>query len=305
MFRSHRHPIDAAEPAPLPADLAKEVRRLHVMTRRRVSDLFTGEYHSAFKGHGIEFAEVREYEPGDDVRSIDWNVTARTGKTFIKRFVEERQLTAMVCVDLSRSGMFGTTGKTKRRLEIESAAILAMAASQNQDRVGLLLFTDRVEKFVPPKKGTSHCQRLMRDLLAHAPAGRGTDLRPALDHLAHMLRRRSVIFLISDFDCPPCNTQLSVLARRHDVVAISVNDPREFQFPSVGLVDVVDPETGATRTIDLGSRGTRAYAAQRLADRDRREAHLASSGVDRVTLSTERSAVPELAAYFRRRERRR
>lgn len=305
MFRSHKHGIDIAEPAPLAADLAREVRRLHILTRRRVSDLFAGEYHSAFKGHGIEFAEVREYEPGDDVRSIDWNVTARTGKTFIKRFVEERQLTIIVAVDLSRSGAFGTRGRTKRRLEIEAASVLAMAATQNQDRIGLLLFTDRVEKFVPPRKGTPHCQRLIRDLLAFRPEGAGTDLSPAIDHLSHTLKRRSVIFLISDFDSPPFARPLSVLARRHDVVAVTVNDPTEATFPAVGLVDVLDPETRQTRTLDLGGRGARAYSALRQKERVERDMLLASSGADRITLSTDRPFVPELAAYFRRREKRR
>lgn len=305
MFRSHRHHIDTAEPAPLAADLAREVRRLHILTRRRVSDLFSGEYHSAFKGHGIEFAEVREYEPGDDVRSIDWNVTARTGKTFIKRFVEERQLTVIVAVDLSRSGSFGTRGRTKRRLEIEAASVLAMAATQNQDRIGLLLFTDSVEKFVPPRKGGPHCQRLIRDMLAFQPRGVATDLSPAIDHLSHMLKRRSVIFLISDFDSPPFARPLSVLARRHDVVAVTVNDPTEYAVPSIGLVDVTDPETAQIRTLDLSHRGARAYAAARMREREERDAVLATSGADRITLSTDRPFVPELAAYFRRRERRR
>lgn len=305
MFRSHKHSIDLAEPAPLAADLAREVRRLHILTRRRVSDLFSGEYHSAFKGHGIEFAEVREYEPGDDVRSIDWNVTARTGRTFIKRFVEERQLTIVVAVDLSRSGAFGTRGRTKRRLEIEVASVLAMAATQNQDRIGLLLFTDRIEKYVPPRKGSPHCQRLIRDLLAFRPEGSGTALSPAIDHLTHMLKRRSVIFLISDFDSPPFSRPLSVLAKRHDVVAVTVNDPTEKSLPAVGLVDVLDPETRQTRTLDLSARGARTYAALRAREREERDLVLASAGTDRITLATDRPFVPELAAYFRRREHRR
>lgn len=305
MFRSRNHAATFDDSSPFGPDLAREVRRLHVLTRRRVSDLLAGEYHSAFKGHGIEFAEVREYEPGDDVRSIDWNVTARTGRTFIKRFVEERQLTVILAVDLSRSGAYGTRGRTKRRLEIEAAAVLALAANQNQDRIGLLLFTDRVEKFVPPRKGGPHCQRMIRDLLAFRPEGAGTNISPAIAHLSRVLRRRAVVFIISDFDAPPFARELSVLARRHDVVALAIADPTESHLPSLGLVDVVDPETGQARTLDLGRNGVRGYDAIRHRRRAAVQAAIAGAGADVVPLSTDRPFVPDLAAYFRRKERRR
>ena len=305
MFRSRNQAARFDDTAPLGPDLAREVRRLHVLTRRRVSDLLAGEYHSAFKGHGIEFAEVREYEPGDDVRSIDWNVTARTGKTFIKRFVEERQLTVVLAIDLSRSGAFGTTSRTKRRLGIEAAAVLALAATQNQDRVGLMMFTDRVEKFVPPRKGGPHCQRLIRDLLSFRPEGEGTDLCPPIGHLSRMMHRRALVFLISDFEAPPFAKDLAVLSRRHDVVALSISDPTERRIPSLGLVDIVDPETGAMRTVDLGRSGTRRYSGEAQRRRDAIAHDLAGAGVDVVPLSTDRPFVNDLAAYFRRKEGRR
>ncbi len=305
MFRSRRPAPRFDDASPLGPDLAREVRRLHVLTRRRVSDLLAGEYHSAFKGHGIEFAEVREYEPGDDVRSIDWNVTARTGKTFIKRFVEERQLTVVLAVDLSRSGAFGTRTRTKRRLGVESAAVLSLAATQNQDRVGLMLFTDRVEKFVPPRKGGPHCQRLIRDLLAFEPEGAGTDLAAPIHHLARMLKRRSLIFLISDFEAPSFASDLAVLGRRHDVVALSISDPAERHVPPLGLVDVVDPETGHIRTVELGRSGSKRYQTEWNRRREVIERSLAGAGVDVVPLSTDRPFVQDLAAYFRRKEARR
>lgn len=305
MFRSRNHAADFDDSTPFGPDLAREVRRLHVLTRRRVSDLLSGEYHSAFKGHGIEFAEVREYEPGDDVRSIDWNVTARTGRTFIKRFVEERQLTVVLAIDLSRSGAFGTRSRTKRRLEIEAAAVLALAATQNQDRIGLMLFTDRVEKFVPPKKGGPHCQRMIRDMLAFRPQGSGTDLRPPIANLSRVLKRRSLVFVISDFDAPPFAREMSVLSRRHDVVALSITDPTESHLPSLGLVDVVDPESGRACTIDLGRAGVRGYDALRHRRRVEIQKSLSGAGADVVALSTDRPFVPELAAYFRQKERRR
>lgn len=305
MFRFRRPPPPALDDSPLAAELAREVRRLQVLTRRRVSDLFAGEYHSAFKGQGIEFSEVREYEPGDDIRAIDWNVTARAGKPFIKRFVEERQLTVVVAVDLSASGAFGTRGRTKRRLEVEAAAVLAMAATQNQDRVGLQLFTDRVEKFIPPSKGGLHCQRLLRDMLAFEPMGSGTDVAAAIDHLSRVLTRRSVVFIISDFDSAPYIAPMRVLARKHDVVAVTVTDPSEADLPNVGLIDVVDPETGRARLIDTSGRGRRAYAAWRAQRRQERDQTLASTGVDHIDLYTNRPFVQEIAAYFRRRERRR
>lgn len=305
MFRFHRPSVADIPEVLSQAELAREVRRLQIAARRRVNDLFAGEYHSAFKGHGIEFAEVREYEPGDDVRTIDWNVTARTGKPFIKRFVEERQLTVIVCVDVSASGLFGTRGRFKRRLEIECAAVLAMAATRNQDRVGLQVFSERVERFIPPAKGSIHCQRLIRDLLAHRPAARGTSIAAAVEHLTHMLKRRSVIFLISDFESPPYDKQLRTLAQRHDVVAVTVSDPAEASLPSLGLVDVIDPETGRLRVLDLSGSRRRSYASTRARTREARDRMIASTGADHIALRTDRPFVADIAAYFRKREHRR
>lgn len=305
MFRFHKVAVPDIPEELSPAELAREVRRLQIAARRRVNDLFSGEYHSAFKGHGIEFAEVREYEPGDDIRSIDWNVTARTGRPFIKRFVEERQLTVIVCVDVSASGLFGTRGRFKRRLEIEAAAVLAMAATRNQDRVGLQIFSETVEKFIPPRKGSFHCQRLIRDLLAHRPNARGTDIAASIDHLTHMLRRRSVIFLISDFESPPFDRQLRVLAQRHEVVAVTVSDPAEASLPSLGLIDVLDPETGRLRVLDLSGSRNRSYAQGQARKREERARLITASGADHISLQTDRPFVTDIAAYFRRREKRR
>src|SRR4051812_31677746 len=210
----------------LTEELMREVRRLQVRTKRRVEGLFAGEYHSAFKGRGIEVADVRDYEPGDDVRSIDWNVTARVGRPFIKGFVEERELTVILAVDLSGSGAFGTAGKAKSRIAVELAAVLALAAAQNNDRVGLLIFTERVELFLPPRKGRTHILRVMRELLNFEPRGRGTDVAGAVGHLARMLRKRALVFVVSDFLAPAFERELRLASRRHEVIAVSVADPR-------------------------------------------------------------------------------
>src|SRR4051812_26299740 len=217
-------------------ELMREVRRLQVRTRRRVEGLFAGEYHSAFKGRGIEFADVREYEPGDDVRSIDWNVTARTGRTFIKRFTEERELTVILAVDLSGSGTFGSSGKSKSRTAVELAAVLALAAATNNDRVGLLIFTDQVELFLPPRKGRTHLLRLLRELLNFGPRSRGTDVAGAVDHLSRMLRKRALVFLVSDFLAPPFERELRLASKKHELIAVSIADPRETEMPKAGLI---------------------------------------------------------------------
>lgn len=300
----------------------REVRRLQVRTRRRVEGLFAGDYHTAFKGRGIEFADVREYEPGDDVRTIDWNVTARAGRPFIKRFVEERELTVMLAVDLSASGDFssgtGAAARTKRRICIETAALLAFAAASNNDRTGLCLFTDRVEFFLPPGKGRVHSLRLLRELLDFTPTSGGTDIANAAMHLGRMLRGRGIVFLISDFigtDASgpriqglrsPLETSLRLLTRRHEVVAVQVSDPRESRLPDVGLAQVADPETGLLRWIDTSSRSFRErYEADAKARQTAVESTLASTKIDRIGLSTERPFVADLAKALRLREGRR
>lgn len=295
----------------LTEELMREVRRLEIRARRRVSDLFAGEYHSAFKGQGIEFADVREYEPGDDVRSIDWNVTARAGKPFIKRFSEERQLSVVLVVDLSASGLFGSGDKSKARLMAEMGAVLAMAAARNNDRVGLMTFSDQVELFIPPRKGRNGLLRLMRELLDAEPRGQGRAFGDALTTLRGVLDRHSIVFVISDFlddqgDDPSWELPLRLLARRHDVIALRVTDPREHALPSLGLIELEDPETGRRVLLDTSGRSRR--AARRRAD-EAHESRLRSifrrDRVDLVEISTDRSFTSDLARYFHLRERRR
>jgi uncharacterized protein (DUF58 family) len=253
----------------------------------------------------MEFAEVREYEPGDDVRTIDWNVSAKMGHPFVKKFTEERELTVMLVVDASASGRFGSATSTKLETAAEIGALLAFSAIRNNDRVGLLLFTDRVETFVPPRKGREHGLRVLRDLLAFEPAGRGTAISAALDTLRRAVTKRAVVFLLSDFQDPGFERTLRVVARKHDVVAIAVDDPREASLPDVGLVAVEDPETGTPLLLDTGSARVRAAYAARAASRRlaSREA-LARTGVDVLELSTAEPVERPLVRFFRERARR-
>ena len=292
----------------------REVRRLQVRTRRRVEGLFAGEYHTAFKGRGIEFADVREYEPGDDVRTIDWNVTARAGKPYIKRFIEERELTVVLAVDLSASGQYSSSesvaAKLKNRIAIETAAVLSLSASTNHDRVGLCLFTDSVELFIEPGKGRVHSLRLLRELLNFTPRSMTTDIGAAALRLGHVLSRRGTVFIISDFSAPggaaAFESPLRLLARRHEVVAIQVTDPRDQILPDAGLIELADPETGATNLVDTSSKRVRdAYAAAAMQNEAQLATVLARAEVDRVVLSTHRPFVPDLIRYFHLRERRR
>lgn len=292
----------------LPDELMREVRRLRIGAKRRVDDLFAGEYHSAFRGQGIEFAEVREYEPGDDVRSIDWNVTARAGRPFIKRFTEERELTVVLCVDLSASQGFGTRRKTKARLAAEAAAVLSLAASKNNDRVGLLTFRDELGAFLPPAKGQQHQLRLIRELLAVEAHGRATALPEAVSFLDRVLKRRSIVFLLGDFllrteaEAEALDLPLRLLARRHEVIALRTLDPAERALPAIGLIEFEDPETGRRVLFDAGSRRARRSAERRAAEENARLGELLRrAGVDLVELSTDRPLGDDLAAYFHRR----
>lgn len=293
-----------------PAELAKQVRLLEITTRHSVTEVFAGEYSSAFKGRGIEFSDVREYQPGDDVRTIDWNVTARTGRPFVKRYTEERELTVLLVVDLSASGDFSTQPLAKRELAVRASAVLAFAASRQGDRVGLVLFTDQIELYIPPKKGQRHALRLIRDMLAFEPSHRGTDLRLACDHVARVAKRRAVAFVVSDFVVPRGGTAvhdaLSVITPRHDVIAVRVEDPRDAELVPSGIVDVRDPETGQVRTIDTSSTAVRrAYAALAAQQREDVADAIRRSGADEVTLSTSREYVHDLVELFHKRERRR
>ena len=290
----------------IPRELLRKIRHVEVRTRGLVDDVFGGQYHSAFKGRGIEFAEVRPYQVGDDVRTIDWNVSARTGEPHVKLFDEEREQTLLLAVDVSASEDFGSAEGAKRDLAAEVCAVLGFSALRNNDKVGLLLFTDRVERFVAPKKGRRHVLRLVRDLFAHRPASRGTDLGEALDHALRTMKRRAIVVLVSDFraDAEAYARRLKTLAQKHDVVAVRIVDPREEALPSVGLVRVVDPETGAVALLDTSSRRVREAFAARAAERAAAvEAVLRDARVDHVTVRTGEDYVEPLAAFFRRRVR--
>lgn len=288
----------------IPPDLLKKIRRIEIRARRLVNDLFLGEYRAVFRGRGIEFADVREYEPGDDIRSIDWNVTARLGVPFVKKFVEERELTVMLVVDVSGSVLFGTAAQTKREIATEIAALLAFSAIKSNDKVGLIAFSSQIERFVPPAKGTRHVLRLLRELLYLLPVQAGTSTLRALEYASHMLKRRSVIFLISDFLDHGYESRLRVAAQRHDVVAISLTDPRELELPDVGLIDLEDAESGERVLIDSSDRAVRRrYHEQAVEQRALRDRMLGSLNVDHVAVSTDRSYIEPLIAFFRWRQR--
>ena len=291
----------------LPADLVKTARRIEVRTRRLVDESFAGHYQSTVRGQGIEFSEVRPYQSGDDVRTIDWNVTARMGSPYVKRFVEERELTVMIAVDASGSGDIGTVDRLKRELAVELAAVISFAATTSNDRVGLALFTDEMERFVPPRKGRKHVMRLVADLLSFSPAGSGTDVGGALDFLTAVSRRRSVIFLVSDFLVPAdsYSRQLKIASRKHDVVAVDLHDPLESALPEIGLITLEDAETGETALVDTSDPRWRWELGRRLGDAaDGRLGAFRSAGVDHIAATTGRDYVPALIDFFARRARR-
>jgi uncharacterized protein (DUF58 family) len=285
--------------------LFKRIRQIEIRTNREVTDVLGGQYHSVFKGHGMEFEEVREYLPGDEVRSIDWNVTARFGHPFIKKFREERELTVMLVVDVSASGQFGSVRQTKNELAAELAAVLAFSAIRNNDKVGIILFTDRIEKYIAPKKGRRHVLRVVREILAFKPEGTGTDLSLALDYLNHIQRRRAVGFLLSDFQDEDFQKQLRVAGKRHDLVALSIRDPREEELPAVGLVELRDAETGARAIVDTFDRRVREdFAAKARARLAALPAAFRSAGVDQIEIRTDTDYMRPLVKFFRMRERR-
>jgi uncharacterized protein (DUF58 family) len=287
-----------------PEEVMQEVRRIEITTRHLVRDIMAGEYSSAFRGRGVEFSEVREYQPGDDVRSIDWNVTARLGTAYIKRYLEERELTVLFLLDASASTMFGTQRRTKHQLGVEACAVLALAAARNNDRVGAVWVTDQIERFVPPRRGRRHVLRIINDLLAFEPVRPGTDLDAGLRFADSILRRHSVIFVVSDFLTSGPPPALELLARRHDVVALQLYDPRERELPNVGLVSLSDPETGSWRLVDTGRADIRDQFSRRAAEFDRSvRRHVLESGGNLVRLETGRPYAEPLIAFFRRRER--
>jgi uncharacterized protein (DUF58 family) len=285
-------------------ELAKKVRYIQIMTNKAVNDVLAGEYHSVFKGQGMEFDEVREYQPGDEIRTIDWNVTARTGHPYVKRFREERELTLLFLVDLSASGRFGSVKNMKNEVATELCALLAFSAIKNNDKVGLVVFTEEVELFIPPAKGTTHVLRLISELLSFEPKKKGTRLRSGLDFAARILNRRSIVFLISDFFDQDYDRTLRILSRRHDLIALSVNDPREYDLPDVGLLDLEDAETGATVTIDTGSAAVRnAYAKAGRARAEGLRDSLRSMDIDLIEVGTSHDYLLDLIRFFKRRER--
>jgi uncharacterized protein (DUF58 family) len=314
----------------VPREVLRQVRLIELRTRGWVESLFGGEYHSIFKGQGMEFMEVREYQPGDDVRNIDWNVTARIGTPFIKKHVEERELTVLLAIDLSASGQFGTRGRFKAELAAEIAAVLALSAVRNNDRVGLLIFTDQVEHFVPPRKGQRHALRLIRDVLAYRPRSTGTDLHLALDYAGRVLPHRAIVFVLSDFLQPERRTgtsgtgrtgrgaatpleiggdpafekTLRLISRRHDLVAITITDTAEEVLPDAGLLAVVDPETGQEWIADTGAPGLRTlYSRSAAAERQALRRSFRRLGVDEIEVRTDASYITPLLAFFRKRDR--
>jgi uncharacterized protein (DUF58 family) len=295
----------------IPADIIKKVRRLEIRTRRLVTDSMTGAYHSSFKGRGMDFEEVREYAIGDDVRTIDWNVSAKMDRPFVKVFREERELTLMLVIDLSASGIFGSVEQSKRERAAEIASVIAFSASQNNDKVGLLLYTDEVEHYIPPKKGRRHILRVIRDILFFEPAGKATDHKAALDYLNRVQRRKSVVFLISDFldnNAPhaapesPLFSTLALTHQRHDLISIALSDPREFELPKVGLITLEDAETGEMVEIDTGSRQVRQRYAQLAAERRSYfQNGMRKKGLDWIEARTDGPYLPALRQLFARR----
>jgi uncharacterized protein (DUF58 family) len=287
-------------------ELLRQVRRLEIRARRLVASLFQGQYHSVFRGRGLEFSEVRAYQPGDDVRIIDWNVTARMGAPYVKKFVEERELTVLLAVDVSASQRFGTAARSKAEVTAELGAVLALAAIANKDRVGLLAFSEGVETFVPPRKGPRHAMRLLRDLQCLRATRPGTDISAAVGYLQRALRRHAIVFLISDFIDQGFESALRYAARRHDVIALALTDPRELALPEVGLIEAEDAETGQRVWLDAGDPAVRRrFAEQAASVREARRRALASVGVDVVEIATARSYVAPLVSYFQARARRR
>jgi uncharacterized protein (DUF58 family) len=292
-----------------PREILKKIRRIELKTRGAVAATFSGQYRSVFKGRGMNFEEVREYQPGDEVRTIDWNVTARLGEirgdAYVKKFTEERELTVMLIVDVSASGDFGSVNLSKRELAAEVACLLAFSAIRNNDKVGLILFSDRVEHVIPPKKGRRHTLRLIRDILFFEPKGRGTNPGEALSYLNRIVTRRSVAFLVSDFQAPDFSRELSVTSRRHDLIAVTIVDPKEEELPDVGWVTLEDAETGEQMEVNTSDRRVRVALAERVrAISAARLKEFRRKRIDTISLHTDENYVPALRTFFRNRERR-
>lgn len=286
-------------------ELLKKVRQLEIRTRGLVNQVFTGEYHSVFKGRGMSFSEVREYQIGDDVRTIDWNVTARFDHAFVKVFEEERELTVMLLVDMSGSQFFGSQGQLKRDVALELSAILAFSAMRNNDKVGAILFSDEIELFVPPRKGRSHALRIVRELISFEPKRPATSIKKALQYLNHVLKKRSIVFVISDFMDEGYETALRIAGKRHDLIGITLLDPRENELPKVGLITFRDAETGEQRWVDTSDTNVRAaYQAYRRSIIDGRRSVFIKAKLDAVDVRLDQPYMKPLVDFFRLRERR-
>ncbi len=289
----------------IPKEILKKVKRLEITTRGLVNDVFSGEYHSVFKGRGMEFSEVREYQIGDDIRTIDWNVTARSGSPYVKIFEEERELTVMLMVDASSSGEFGTFDQMKGEIGVEICALLAFSAIKNNDKVGLIIFTDKIEKFIPPRKGKSHVLRLLRELLYFKPEDRKTDIGISLEYLNRVVQRRSVVFMISDFISSDYEKQLRIVNKKHDIVAINIIDPREMDLPSIGFIEFEDLESGDRMVLDTSDPEVRRlFRNESSASLTKREKLFKSMNVDSIMIRTDQSYVEPLMKFFRMRAKR-
>jgi uncharacterized protein (DUF58 family) len=289
----------------IPKEVLKKVRRIEIRTKKLVNDLFSGEYHSTFKGQGMEFEEVRQYEPGDDIRLIDWNVTARTGYPHIKKFKEERELSVVLLFDASSSGRFGTRERFKNDTAAEMCALLAFSAIKNNDKVGLIIFTDTIEKFVPPKKGRAHVLRLIREILYFKPTGTGTDISGALEYFSRVIKRKSVVFLISDFLSEDFYKPLQIANNKHDLIAIKITDPREMSFDNVGLIELEDAETGEVFMIDTASKQfRREFSARATEDMLTMKKSFQLINLDFINVRTDQSYIVPLINFFKMRGKR-
>lgn len=289
----------------LTKEIIKQVRQIEIRTRGLVNQVFSGEYHSVFKGRGMEFSEVREYQFGDDIRNIDWNVTARFGHPFVKIFEEERELTVILMADLSGSLIFGSVDKTKQQIAAELSAILAFSALKNNDKVGLILFTDKIEKFVPPRKGKKHVLRIIREVLSFEPEGKSTNIKAALEYMNNAIKKRSIVFLLSDFMDTGYDKILRIVGKRHDLIGIVLNDIREDEIPPMGLVKFTDAETGNERWIDTSDKKTR-YLFRQFRERNiaNRKSLFLSSRLDSIEITAGDNYIKPLVQFFRLRERR-
>ncbi len=289
----------------IPKEILKKVRQIQIRSSRLVNDVLAGEYVSVFKGRGMEFEEVREYQAGDDIRTIDWNVTARMGHPYIKRFTEERELTIMFLVDLSYSGEFGSMKQFKNEIATEICALLALSAVRNNDKVGLILFTDKIEKFVPPKKGKTHVLRVIREVLYYKPENKGTDISVALEYLLKVTKRKTVCFLVSDFITEGFERALRIANKRHDITAVSITDPRELEIPNVGFVELEDAETGGITLVDTSDRKmTERFNRFNIKNMQDRANLFRGMGVDLIDVRTDKSYVEPIMKFFRTREKR-